>query len=148
MDQKDMWQDMRRHLSEMAETIDGALRKVPPFSFVRGGRPPVDVYDAGDAIVVRADVPGVPRDLLEVMLKGLTLTIEGREDRTPYEGYACLTGERGGAEFCRQIPLPDSVDPEQDPAASLSDGVLTVRLAKRPSAAGRTIPVERPPEEQ
>jgi len=148
MDQRDVWAEMRKHFSDMAESIDGALHKLPPFSFVRGAYPPVSVYDAGDAVIVCAAVPGVRKKALAVTMKGLTLTIEGREDRSPYEGLTCLTNERGSGEFRRDVPLPDSVDPDAEPTASLADGILTVRLNKRAAAAGRTIPVEEPPSEQ
>ncbi len=143
MEQRDVWQEMRRHLSDMADTMDGALRRIPPFSaFARVDYPPVNIYEAEDAFVVIAEVPGVPKEALSVSLKQGALHIQGKEDRTRVEGQVCVNRERGPAEFSRQIFLPQSVDLDAEPTASLDSGLLTVRLRKKPPQPGKTIPVD------
>ena len=140
MDERDTWQQMRKHLRTMADTIDGAVRKVSPFGGCRE-RPLVDVCETESEVVICAEVPGVPKANLTVTLKRGVLTIAGKESGPCCEGARCLTHERGPAEFSRDIPLPDSADPEAEPAASLVDGLLTVRLPRVPVQDVKTITV-------
>ncbi len=140
MEQRDMWQDMRKHLSEVAETIDGAVRKVSPFS--RPGHPPINVYETPDEFVVRAETPGVTREALTVKIQGRSLLIEGREDRSEFAGCECVCRERGKDEFSREVPLPDTADVESEPAAALADGILTVRIRKVPGQTERSVDIK------
>jgi len=143
MEQRDMWQEMRKHFADMADVIDRAVRKVPPFSgLVRAERPSVDVYETDVEIVVQAEVPGVPRENLGVSLQRGVLTIRGKEDRTPFEDARAVCQERGPAEFCREVALPASLDEEAEPKAALDNGLLTIRLKKIPPAEVRTVDVE------
>jgi HSP20 family protein len=140
MDEHDTWQQMRKHLRAMADTIDGAVRKVSPFGGSKT-RPLVDICETEREIVIYAEVPGVPREGLRVTMKRGVLTISGKEKRADCTACPYLTQERGAAEFSRDIALPDSADMEAEPAASLADGLLTVRVAKGPSETARTITV-------
>jgi HSP20 family protein len=143
MEQHDIWQELRRHVSDMADTIDGAFRRVRPFSrFGRVGRPPVNVYETAEDYVVEAEVPGVHKEALHVSLTDGNLLIEGREDRGRYAQCTRLCEERGEAEFRREIPLPEGTDQEATPTATVENGLLTVRLKKAPPRPGKTVPVE------
>lgn len=143
MEHRDTWQEMRKRLSDMAEQIDSALRRVPPFSaFRRVGCPPINVYETDTEFIVQAEVPGVAQENLQVTAKDGVLVIEGREDRSEYEGRACLCEERREAEFRREIDLPDGVDLEAEPGATVSNGLLTVRLKRGRPREGKTIRVE------
>ena len=140
MEQRDMWKEMRRHFSDMAETIDGAVRKVSPFS--RSGSPPINVYETPADFIVRAEVPGVKKGDLTAKVQGRSLLIEGCEDRSEFDEYECVCRERGKVDFSREVPLPDTADIDAEPAASLADGILTVRIAKAAPAEGRSIDIE------
>jgi HSP20 family molecular chaperone IbpA len=142
MEPNDMWQEMRKHFADMAQTIDNTVRKVPGLGAFAKGRPAVDVYEAATEFIVCAEVPGVPRDKLSVTVKQGVLTIEGREDRAAWEGLKRVVGERGSAEYCRELQLPAEIDPEAQPTAALNDGVLIVRLPKQPGEQAHTIRVE------
>jgi HSP20 family protein len=123
--------------------MDTALRKVPPFSsFMRGEHPPVNVYETDAELVVRAEVPGVAREDLCVTLKPGTLVIEGKQDAGQWQAYTCRCQERALGDFCREIALPVELEEGAEPAASLENGVLTVRLRKTGRQEGRTIEVE------
>ena len=142
MEQKDVWQEMRKHLSDMAETVDTALRRIPPFkTFARPDYPPVNIYEAEDAFIITAEVPGVTKENLSVSLKQGALAVQGKEDRSRAEGQTCLQRERGPAEFSRQVFLPQTADLESEPVASLENGLLTIRMRKKPPVEGKTIPV-------
>jgi HSP20 family protein len=141
MQRREMWDDITRELSEAAEGLDKAVRRIPPFSSLRREYPPVNIYETDTEIIVRADVPGVAREELQLVMQMGRLTISGRENRTAYEGYEVVTEERGKAEFSREIALPDSADPEADPSAALQDGVLTVRVPKIAPKQARSIDI-------
>ncbi len=143
MEQRDMWQEMRKHFADMADAIDRAVRKVPPFSgLVRAERPAVNVYETDREVVVQAEVPGVSRESLGVSLQHGVLTIHGKEDRAQFEGLRAVVQERGPAEFCREVTLPPSADQEAEPEAALDNGLLTVRLKKIAPPEARTIDVK------
>lgn len=96
----------------------------------------LDVQDTEDALLVRAEVPGVDKDDLHIELHDRTLTIRGEkraEERreTDKEVYT----ERRYGSFMRSLTLPAEVDPEQV-RADHSNGILTVRLPK----ATREVP--------
>jgi HSP20 family protein len=143
MEQRDSWHDMRKHLSEMADTIDSALRRVPPFSaFARGECPLVNVYEADAEVIVVAEVPGVRRESLKVSLKPDGLFIQGKEERVQFESCPCLCRERGAGEFSRRVSLPSAVDTNADPAATLENGLLTIRLRKKPAEPGKVVNIQ------
>ncbi len=142
MEHGETWQQVRRQLTDVADAIDGALRRMPGIgSFVRGSCPPVSVYEGADDIVVLAEVPGVAREALEVTLLAGTLTIRGKRQPEEHEGYECRLHERGAEEFSRELALPAPVNDDADIAASLTEGVLTVRLQRRQPERGRSIEV-------
>jgi HSP20 family protein len=88
--------------------------------------PPIEVLEREGNLVVRADLPGVKREDVEVNVDDDVLTIRGerRQEHRETEGGYRRT-ERSYGTFFRQIPLPDGVDPDQVKAA-YNDGVLEV----------------------
>lgn len=141
MQRRDMWDDITKQLSEAADGLDRAVRRIPPFSALGREYPPVNIYETEAEIIVRADVPGVAREDLGLVMQMGRLTISGRENRTAYEGYKVVASERGEAEFSREIALPDSADPEAEPSAALQDGVLTIRVPKIAPKQARSIDI-------
>ena len=104
--------------------------------------PRVDVIDRDEAIVVRAEVPGVDKDNLEVTLSDNTLTIKGstrheeKEEKGHY--YHC---EISQGSFARTVALPTDVDGSKA-KGSFKDGLLEVTLPKVTPAQRHTIKVE------
>ncbi len=139
MEQKDVWQEMRKHVAGMADAVDKAVRKVP--KIIKGDYPPVNIYATEDELIVCAEVPGVAKETLAVSLKGGALLIQGKEDRSEYESYTLASRERGPGEFSREIRLPEPIDEDAEPAASVENGLLTVRLKKKPPAEGKAVHV-------
>jgi HSP20 family protein len=106
-------------------------------------QPPVDIYET-DAreIVLRADLPGVHREDIDLTVENNTLTLRGarrRDTDIPDERYHRV--ERAYGPFSRSFALPDTVDANRV-RAEYRDGVLTVRLAVREEARPRQIQVE------
>ncbi len=148
MEQENILKQMRKQLSDMTETMDQALRRVPGLShLVRAGYPRVSIHESGEDIIVRAEVPGFAREELELSLLPGTLVLESRRAEGTDEGYECCLDERGEGEFCRRLALPAAVDEEADVTAILENGVLTVRLKKKQPERGRPVEIETPSEE-
>ncbi|MCS7237851.1 MAG: Hsp20/alpha crystallin family protein [Thermoguttaceae bacterium] len=111
-------------------------------SAVGGFVPPVDVSEDEKHIVVRAEVPGLRPEDLELSVSGnqLTLTGEKREARESRSAGVYQSECRYGR-FVRLVELPGAVDPEKV-EAELANGVLTVKLTKLGETAGRRIPIK------
>ena len=104
---------------------------------------PLDIFEEGDAIVVRASLPGVKPDDLHVEMVGDELHIRGetREETERDEDSYYLREHRYGR-FERRVMLPQSVSTD-DARAEFDDGVLTLTLPKTAEAKGRTIEVRK-----
>ena len=92
--------------------------------------PKVDVMDRKDDVVVRAEVPGVNKEDIEVSISGNTLTIKGEskhEEKEEKGDYWRCEISRGA--FSRMILLPAEVD-DAKAKASMKDGVLELTLPK------------------
>lgn len=106
-----------------------------------GRMPRVDVLDRDDAVVVRAELPGVNREDLDVSLTEDTVTIRGssrRESKEEKEDYYRCEISRG--EFARTVRLPAAVDGDKA-KAKFSDGILELTLPKEKAARRRTIEI-------
>ncbi len=103
--------------------------------------PALDLYDTGEAYVVKADLPGVSEKDLSITLHQDVVTLKATRQNKPLEGYQPHRRERGNVSFVRSFAVPTAVDPERV-AASLKDGVLTLTLEKAKIAQPRTINVK------
>lgn len=93
--------------------------------------PAVDVIDEKDRIIVKAELPGMNKDDIDITVEDGVLTIKGekkRETEIKKEGYYHL--ERRYGSFHRVIDLPDEVD-ENKVKATYKDGVLEINLPKK-----------------
>jgi len=108
----------------------------------KGQVPKVDVVDRENEILVRAELPGVKKDDLEVSLTDHTLSIrattahEEKEEKGEYFRREIRRGE-----FQRTLPLPSNIDQEKVNAV-FNDGILELKLPKLESATRKTIKVE------
>lgn len=105
--------------------------------------PPVDIYQNGDhELVLKAELPDMSRDDIEITVDSGTLTIRGEKkfDREVKEEQFHRIERRYGA-FSRSFSLPPTVDPGKV-AAEYKNGVLTVTLPLREEAKPRQIKVD------
>ncbi len=103
--------------------------------------PAVDVIEQEDSISVRAELPGIRPEDLDISIQGSTLTIcgEKKEEREEKEeNYRRM--ERRYGNFRRLIALPADVDPEST-EATYRDGVLNVTVCKTEQAKPRKVKV-------
>lgn len=97
---------------------------------VRGYDPRIDVVDSKEEVVVRAEVPGLDRDDLDVTIASELVTIKGeRKDSLESESECFYCRETSFGSFERQVPLPERVVPDRA-EATLRNGVLTLHLPK------------------
>jgi HSP20 family protein len=106
--------------------------------------PNVDICETEDAVVVRCEVPGVPRDGLELSAQGSDLVISGEKAKpvaADNAKYHCM--ERAHGSFRRLVHLPPMVN-TRSARAILNNGVLTVHFPKVSNRRGEEvrIPVE------
>lgn len=100
--------------------------------------PPVDIFETKDGLTVVADLPGVPKENIEIRVDNGVLTIKGRTAHdTPgeavYTEYQLLS-------FHRQFELSDQVDQEKI-SATMKQGVLYISLPKAEQPKPRQISV-------
>ena len=104
--------------------------------------PQIDVLQRPDAVVVRADLPGMSADDIEVTVQDGRLVISGerREERRE-EGEGFVRSEISYGTFYRTIPLPDGAD-ENNIAAIFRNGVLEVTVPVSERDTGRRVKVK------
>lgn len=105
--------------------------------------PPVDILETENELILKADIPEVNLNDIDIQVENGTLTLKGerkfekRENRK--EGYHRI--ERGYGSFVRCFSLPDTVEADKV-AAEYKNGVLTVTMPKKEVAKPRTIKVK------
>jgi HSP20 family protein len=126
--------ELRRHVERAFGDADG----VAP---AQADWPRISLYDAGSALVLKADVPGVSEKDVQLSLVEDVLSIAGKRTLEAPAGYAVHRQERRALSFARSFALPAPVKAD-DVTAELKDGVLTVTLPKAPEAQPRQITVK------
>lgn len=106
----------------------------------RAALPSVDVFEDTHGITLLADMPGVPKEQLELKVEGDALLIEGGvQPRTP-EGLEPIYAELRAPRYRRSFTLSRELDTTRI-EANLKDGVLTLRIPKQAHAQPRKIAV-------
>jgi len=103
---------------------------------------PLDVYETADDIVVRAVVPGVGPDGIDIQFQAGVLTLRAKtsEPAIP-EGATWLIQEVSPGEYVRQLTLPRTIDADKA-RTSFENGVLMLTLPKTADAKPKQIKVE------
>jgi HSP20 family protein len=104
--------------------------------------PALDVYDEKDDLIVKAEIPGLTKDEIDISLEENILTIKGEkkkeEEVKEDDYYRC---ERTFGAFSRSIELPMNVKPDKV-NASFKNGVLEIRLPKAEEAKKNIVRVK------
>jgi HSP20 family protein len=122
------------------------LRSFAPFLKAQGLRsagvfPAVNIYDDGESFLVRAEIPGVDKDGLEVTVKSDQLTVRGERKIASVKGKASYhRRERESGQFRRTVTLPQPVDADKI-SANYKNGVLEVTLPRLAEAQPRKISI-------
>lgn len=111
-----------------------------PLGFNGGRRMPVDVSTEDDAYVIRAAVPGLKPDEVEIQVHDDIVILRGTPKATEPEASEYLMREIGPTEFERRLRLPEPVNAAKS-EATIENGLLTLRLPIADEAKPKTITV-------
>ena len=138
---------MRREMDRIWEDLfPGARRVETPWRRTAGEKgvayPAIDILDRANEIVVKAEMPGVAKDDIDISMQENTLTIKGeiKEDKEAKEENYYYS-ERNYASYMRSINIPFKITADKISAA-LKDGILTIHLPKATEVLPRKITVE------
>ena len=110
--------------------------------FLTGAVPALDVYEDEDNFVVKAELPGMKKEDIDVSLHDGTLSISGeRKSEENLENAEVYRSECFFGRFQRTVALPSTVDAARI-SAQYKDGVLTVTLPKAEEAKPKQIDVQ------
>ena len=127
--------------SDVNRLFDGFFGRSAPTGAGRRWIPAMDLVETEDHFVLRADLPGMGEEDVNIELEDSTLTIAGErksEHEANGEGYYRL--ERASGSFQRSLTLPKGVDPEAV-TANFDRGVLEVRIPKPEERKPRRISI-------
>ena len=132
--------DLERMKNQL-ETLFDAVAGEPRNLLGAGVFPAVNITESSDHYFVRAELPGIKNDQLQLDIKERTLTIAGERKIEAEPGEAKYhRREREAGKFSRAIVLPGEVDTGKVDAR-LVEGILTVKIAKSEKAKPRQIAV-------
>ena len=134
----------------LQRTMDRLFDDARPWRIFSGGNGsdayfPVDLYETGDEVVVKASLPGVKPEDIDVSVVGNILTLKG-ESKEEHEEQAqnYYRRERRSGTFVRQLQLPSEVDSDKA-NATFEHGVLRLSLPKAESMKPKQIKVNASP---
>jgi HSP20 family protein len=128
------FQDLRRELDRLF--VDFERGAAEP-----AAGPTLTVEDRGEAIFLRAELPGMSEKELELTVTGNSLTLKGERKVEAPAGYTTHRNERSTFRFARTFELGTKIDPDKV-QASLTNGVLTVTLPKAAESQPKQIQVK------
>jgi HSP20 family protein len=136
-----------RELRQMQENMDRLWRSFSPgggeAGDVENWAIPLDVVQQGDSIIVRASVPGVNPEDIDVSIENDVLSIKGhiKEEREHQEGNYLMRERRSGS-FYRALRLLDTVDSDKA-QPHYEHGVLSVTFPRLQSKRARRLQISR-----
>lgn len=134
----DQLNDLRDEINRLFEPLDangssGAFNTWAPA---------LDLHEDKDNLILRAELPGLKKEDIEISLHENAVTISGeRKNEKKYEGANTSREERFFGRFTRSLNLPKTVDAGKVKATYV-DGVLTVTLPKAEEAKPRQIQIQ------
>ena len=134
-------EDMERRMEDIIgrPLYPLAWRRLPVEE--REWTPAVEVFEKEDQFVVKAELPGMKEDDIDISVVGDTLTIKGErkaESEVKEEDYYCC--ERSYGSFYRSVALPSNVNAEKI-EASYKEGILEINLPKVPEVKPKKIAI-------
>lgn len=102
--------------------------------------PAVDVLETDDSLVLRAELPGLKREDVQITLESNTLTLKGERRFERKEDESFLRIETTYGAFSRSFTLPSNIRGDET-RASFQDGILEIRIPKAEEARPRHIEI-------
>lgn len=137
------FRDLMAMQDRMTRLIDETFSRIWKEDMAQGvWSPPVDILERGDEVVLKADLPGVTQNEIDIRVEEGTLTIQGERKfvkESPEENYVQI--ERPYGTFRRTFSIPRTIDQESI-KASYKDGVLRIILPRKQEIQPKQIVVE------
>ena len=131
--------DLRDEIDRLFESPLSELTRTS--QLLSGWTPALDVCEEKDNFVIKAELPGMKKEDIEVSLHDGSLSISGeRKTESKHEGSEVYRAERFFGRFQRSVSLPTTVAADKVKAA-YNDGILTITLPKTEDAKPRKIDV-------
>jgi HSP20 family protein len=133
------WEPFRELEEEMERLFHPWTRRA---LVVREWAPRLDMFDRANKVIVKAELPGVKKEEIDISVAGSILTIKGErkaEEEIRDEDYYCCERFRGS--FYRAIQLPTDVETEKI-EANYADGILEITLPKVPEVKPKKIEIK------
>jgi HSP20 family protein len=129
---------MQQQMVRLSEALQPRVFSRP----TAGVFPAVNLTEDKDNYYLRAELPGVKSDALEIQVTGRNLSVSGeRVIDTEGDGVRYHRREREGGKFSRIIGLPTDIDAEKV-SAKLENGILTIQVPKAETAKPKQISVK------
>ena len=133
---------LRSAMNRLFDEGLGRYRSEGPWEADTGLPVPVDVYETENALVVRASLPGIKPEDVDISVTGNTLVIKGEyEDKEETERDNVYVQERRYGSFQRSIALPPNLDADKIEATA-KDGVLKLEIPKTEETKPKRITVK------
>ncbi len=133
------FEELERMRSRMDRVLYG-LSDRSHRSSPAGVYPPINLTEDKDTYYVRAELPGVKSEDLEIQATGKNLSISGKREITAEQGVKYHRREREAGSFSRMINLADGVESEAV-EAKLANGILTVTAPKAEAMKPRRVSI-------
>jgi HSP20 family protein len=132
---------LQNEMNRLFNTVFDAPSPANGGSTLRRWMPAMDLVETDDHFVLRADLPGMSQDDVNIEFEDGTLTVSGErkaEHESKNEGYYRV--ERAFGAFSRSLTLPQGIDPEAV-TANFENGVLEIRVPKPEERKPRRIEI-------
>jgi len=132
---------LQSEMNRLFNTVFDSPQSAGQGTVLRRWVPAMDLVESGDHFVLRADLPGMSEDDIEIELEDGTLTVSGErkaEHEEREEGFHRV--ERSFGAFSRSLTLPKGIDADAV-AASFDRGVLEIRIPKPEARKPRRIEI-------
>ncbi len=143
---RDPWRDFGTLQDRINRLFDQTLKTFHPEGEEELERgtwvPAVDIHETDESFVVKADLPGMNKEDIQIDIKDSTLTLKGEkkfEEKVSKDNY--IRVERTYGTFIRSFTLPQNVDSDKI-KAKYKDGVLELTLPKKEEAKPKQIKVD------
>jgi len=126
----EMWEDFRRDFLRPRRPSKSRIRARRPFEMIHR-EACVDLVDSGKEFEVCAEVPGIPKDKIDVTITKDSIEISGKaevEKKEKEKGY--VVRERAYSQIYRRMSFPEEVVPEKA-VATLKHGLLEIKIPKK-----------------
>ncbi len=137
----DPFHELAAITNRLNRTLEGPYASTTEEAF-GSWAPPVDIFEKQDQLIIRAEIPGVKKEDMDVRIENGVLTLHGeRKQETEAKEANSYRMERVYGSFTRSFSLPTTVDASKI-SATYKDGVLEVSVPKAETAKPKKVEIK------